>query len=171
MKKAVSGLAKLLLIMIVIVCLLIIVFILFIFLNSKSDKIEQNDSVKELNYYLPEDFAVIEVTFDSPLLDVDIFGVVISFEDEKRKTYSYEKQELVGIGETKRYMILTKDLSPEIPVNWDFTKVKFISLRYLTENNNPSRIIQRVAIDPAKMSSNFERECHFSSQEETVVCD
>jgi len=168
MKKAVSGLAKILLVLIIMVCLSILIFISFIFLDSKSNKIEQNNSLKELNYYLPEDFAVIEVTFDS--LDyVNLFGVIISLEDEKGKIYSYKKQEPIRLGETKRYTLLTKDISPKVPSDWNFTKVRSISLRYLTENNKPSRVIQRIAIDPSKISTSFKQECYL--QKGKVVCN
>lgn len=171
MKKGLSVLSIILIFLILIVIGFILFVVITYFLQSKnlveevkinSTNKEINSSDKDLNYYLPPDFAAIKVT--RGFFETKVTGVIISFEDDAN-TYDYISNESIGIDETRRYIILKDELNPEVPGGWDFSKVKFVSLKYLLENGNPSAIIKRTEINPDKMSRDFGESCSFTIEE------
>lgn len=184
MKKGLSILATIFVITIVIVFILIVISLTVSYIKSKSlDGINQtikdnltntnpvnndsNSTDKDLNYYLPAEFAAIKLT--RGYYQANITGVLISFKDDS-KTYDYNSTEYPGIEGTRTYTILKDELSPKVPDNWDFTKVEEVSLRYILSNGNPSAIINTVKISPNKISPNFGEKCS-STDEGQVLCE
>lgn len=173
MKKGMSVLAIILLSAILIVLVLILFFFSKYFLEARNSIVtddSKNISEKDFNYYLPGDFAAIKVK--RGFFESDIEGVMISFENNE-KTYDYKTSDFPGIDETRNYLILKDELLPKVPDDWDFSKVKSISLRYILENGKPSRVIKHTEINQEKVSQNFGEKCFSISEsgEKQVFCE
>lgn len=164
MKKGLS-IVSVLLILCILIILIVISFNLYrYFSEARSLKEEvKNISEKDFNYYLPADFAAIKIK--RGFFEANITGVIISFEDES-KVYDYESNDYPEVDETKSFIILKDQLSPKVPDDWDFSKVKFVSLRYLLGENKISRVVTRIEVNADKISSGFNKKCFSVSEEE-----
>lgn len=180
MKKGLSALAIILLVIIVIVFTAIIITLTASYIKSKF--LENNNTInnsvinnsnstdKDLSYYLPADYAAIRVT--RGYYEANVTGVLISFKDDS-ETYEYNSTEYPGIEGISTYTILKDQLFPKVPADWDFTRVKSVSLRYMLGNGKPSAIIKTVNINPDKISNGFGEKCSSYTEDgqEKVSCE
>jgi len=179
MEKGLSALAKTMCVVIVIVFLAIIITLIVSYIQSKSSVSPLNNTKnniteeivnstnKDLNYYLPAEFAAIKLT--RGYMDANVTGVLIYFEDDS-KTYKYNSSNYPRKDETRTYTILKDELTPKVSDNWDFTKVKKVSLRYILGNGELSVIIKTIEIDPNKTKEEFGEECLIAEGQDNVVC-
>ena len=148
---------------IILIAVILIVFFMILFnmynYVKEARELEReinNITEKDFNYYLPADFAAIKLK--RGLFEAKITGVVISFEDDER-VYEYKSNDYPGADETRSYIIIKDSLSPKVPDDWDFTKVKFVSLKYMLGEDKISRIITRNEVNTDKISPEFGNKC------------
>ena len=150
------------------ICIIFLAIILMLFSGYSKTSItntkglSSNPSRTNLNYYLPADFAAIKLT--KGVEDANVSGALISFEDDSGNSYDYHTND--SIEEASATFVILKDqLSPDVPADWNFSKVRFISLRYIMGSGRMSAVTSRIAIDPSQISPDFGESCSVDSQE------
>ena len=131
--------------------------------NTTNNNNITNTSNADFNYYLPADFAAIKISRGP--FETIMTGVLINFEETNGNIYEYNSTDYPNSYETKNYLIYKDDLYPKVSEDWNFKKVKFVSFRYLLENNKASGIIMRTQINPNKTGEEFGEGCNFITEE------
>ena len=126
---------------------------------------------KNITYYLPSEFAVIKI--ERGYFEAEISGIKIFFKDDNKNKYYYESSNYPRTSESKQYIIIKDELNPEVPINWDFSKVKQISFAFVFPNNRTSREVYQININQNSTESNFKGQC-FSANESgggKIICN
>ena len=152
------GLSKLSIILVVLIFIVLFI-ILFNFLRYYLDaqRVKKDIESKEINYYLPSDFAVIKV--ERGYWEAKIEGMRIFFSDNSGTKYYYETTNYPVVTETKEYVILKDELKPAVPGDWDFSKVNKISFAFIFPNGKISKEVYSIKITQDRKSNNFGENC------------
>ncbi|VVB78132.1 Uncharacterised protein [uncultured archaeon] len=172
MKKGLSNLGKILTCIIVILIIAILFNFFRYYTEAREIKkpVEKNATVgQDFNYYLPADFAAIKLK--RGFFEANVTGIIVSFEDNST-SYDYESTDYPLSQETKKYIIQKDQLSPKVPTDWDFSKVRFVSLKYRLGDSKSSRVVSRIEVSPEKISPDFGERCFSVSEEgqEKISC-
>lgn len=153
---------------------IVLTIVIFNFYNmyKESKSLRKIVEEKELDYYLPADFALLKINRGS--WEVEINGVRIAFTDNLNKKYYYQSYDYPLTGESKEYEIMKDELTPKIPEDWDFTRVKYISFSFVMPDGKLSKEVYTINVDKQKASQNFDNNCVLLEEGEnssTIVCD
>ena len=136
--------------------------------NNTTTQNNTNVPDADFSYYLPSEFAAIKITRGA--YETTMTGVTINFEDDDGKIWEYNSTKYPETYETKEYTIFRDNLNPAVAENWNFTKVKFVSFKYILGEGVPSGVIMRMRIDSNK-SQNFGSCNIVNEQGEQISCN
>ncbi|MFA5856006.1 MAG: putative metal-binding motif-containing protein [Candidatus Pacearchaeota archaeon] len=111
----------------------------------------------ELEYYLPNEFAIIKVKRNGG--EGNVIGLKIMFTEASGQTYVYETADYPKVFEMKRYLIFKGDLKPVPGATWNFGEVKSISLYYMIDKEKVTPEVDKEIVKPEKISPLFGEKC------------
>jgi len=166
-KKAIAGV---IVVIILILLVLVAIVVFWNFYNFFLKKGISGVSIEgllvggRLEYYLPDDFAIVDVhrTGDSS----QIIGLKILFNERERGSYSFNTTDYPEPFEKKRYVIFKDDLIPEPDDSeWNFGRIASISLHYLFPNEKISNQLDEKEIDQDRISKDFGSTCLYEDKD------